>query len=128
MLLAITAIFFLTWAALDEYNKNQLAQGGAGGDESIGIVNEDSEGHEIYKASSCIQCHATDLSGATAPGLLGVGDKYNQEEIISIINDGIGTMPPQGDTLEEADKETLAAWLASQKAEADEEGEAESEE
>lgn len=124
MLLAIAAIFFLTWAAVDEHDKNELAQGGATGNENVGIVDKESEGYEIYQSASCVQCHATDLSGATAPGLLGVGDKYNQDEITSIINDGKGAMPPQGDTLEEADKEKLAAWLASQKAEGGGEGEA----
>lgn len=118
MLVAIAAVVFLTWAAVDEHAKNELAQGGAqGGNENVGIIDKDSEGYEIYQSSSCVQCHATDLSGATAPALLGVGDRYNQDEIIGIINDGKGAMPPQGDQIEEADKEKLAAWLASQKAE-----------
>ena len=118
MLMAIVAIVYLTWAAADEHSKNELAQGGAqgGGGDEIAIVNEDSEGYEVYQNSSCVACHASDLSGASAPPLLGVGDKYNQEEIIDIIDNGIGAMPPQADTLEAADKETLSAWLAEQKA------------
>lgn len=116
MLLAIAAIFFLTWAAVDQHNKNELAQGGAQGDETAGIVDEDSEGHEIYKTSSCIQCHASDLSGASAPALLGIGDEYSAEEILDIIDNGMGAMPPQGDTLDQADKEVLVDWLAIQKA------------
>ncbi|MFS8580714.1 MAG: c-type cytochrome [Novibacillus thermophilus] len=120
MLLAIVAIVYLTWAAVDEHSKNELAQGGAqqGGDGGdIAIVGEDSEGYEIYQHSSCVGCHASDLSGATAPALLGVGDKYSEEEILDIIDNGMGAMPPQGDALDPADKETLVAWLAQQKAE-----------
>lgn len=125
MLVAIVAIVYLTWAAADEAKMNELIQGGAQDGEKIAIVNEDSEGYEIYQASSCVQCHASDLSGASAPPLLGVGDTYNQEEIVDIIDNGIGTMPPQADTLEADEKETLSAWLAEQKADGgdgDEEG------
>lgn len=118
MLLSIVAIVYLTWAAWDEYSQSQMAQDGGqgGGEQDLVIVNEDSEGYEIYQSSSCVACHASDLSGASAPALLGIGDKFNEEEIIDIIDDGIGTMPPQGDTLEADEKETLAAWLAEQKA------------
>lgn len=123
MLLALAAVVFLTWAAVDEHDKNELAQGGAQGEQNVEIVNPDSEGYEIYQGASCVTCHASDLSGATAPPLLGVGDKYGKDEIIDIINNGIGNMPAQSDAVEEDAKEKLAAWLAQQKAEGGGEGE-----
>lgn len=118
MLLAIVSAVYLTWAAVDEHEKNTLArEGGQGGgdDGGVTIVNEDSEGYDIYKGSSCVGCHATDMSGANGPSLLGVGDKYSAEEILDIINNGIGGMPPQADAVDDESKEKLAKWLAEQK-------------
>jgi menaquinol-cytochrome c reductase cytochrome b/c subunit len=88
------------------------------------IVAQDDPGFELYKKSTCIGCHAADLKGTSAaPTLRGIGDKYSKEEILTIINNGLGTnMPAQKDGLaqkgfkpEEIDG--LAAWLAKQKKE-----------
>ncbi|WP_054949638.1 menaquinol-cytochrome c reductase cytochrome b/c subunit [Numidum massiliense] len=132
MLIALVAVFYLTWAAVDQHAKNELAQngagaGGGGGGGDVAIVNEDSEGYEIYKGQSCVGCHATDLSGGNAPALLGVGDRRTKDEIIDIIDNGVGTMPAQP-MENDKEKEKLAAWLAEQKADGGEEGDKKGEE
>lgn len=121
MLLSLAATIFLTWESLDGHH---ASEGGGGGDLPP-IIQPEAEGYAIYQKSSCIGCHATDLSGQAgfAPPLLGTGDKYSKEELITIMKEGIGTMPPgmwdasiaQGLTEEEMDK--LAEWLSIQKAE-----------
>ena len=89
---------------------------------SVAIVDEDSEGHQIYQKSTCVACHADDLKGqgGRIPALRGIGDKYSKEEIMGIIQNGIGAMPAQyeanlGAGLTEAELDQLADWLARQK-------------
>lgn len=72
-------------------------------------------GETIYQESTCITCHGGNMEGGNGPSLQKVGATYSKDEIIDIIDNGKGTMPPQGNTLDDADKETLAAWLAEQK-------------
>lgn len=120
MLLSLAAVIYLTWASVDEHH---ASQGGGGGGELPAIVEPDSEGYTIYQKSSCVGCHATDLKGQAgyAPALLGTGDKYSREEMVKIMKEGIGSMPPgmwdasiaQGLTEEELNK--LADWLSIQK-------------
>lgn len=121
MLLAIVAVVFLTWSAADEHHMNELAQGGAqgGGEEqAVPIVNEDSEANDFFQSQSCVSCHASDLSGASGPPLLGVGDQYNQDELHDIIANGTdGGMPPFAGQLSDEEIGMLAEWLAQQKAE-----------
>jgi menaquinol-cytochrome c reductase cytochrome b/c subunit len=95
--------------------------------EAIPIVNEDSEGFQIYQEASCIACHAAELEGNSGvPALLGVGDKYTKEEIMAIIKNGKGTMSAQYQAnlgepynLTETQLDTLAGWLAEQKTQED---------
>lgn len=90
---------------------------------AIPIVDEDSEGYEIYQRSSCIACHSDDLKGqGTTPKLLGIGDSYGRDQIAAIVRNGLPPgMPPQYDNnienynLTEAELETLIDWLALQK-------------
>ncbi|MDP5273824.1 c-type cytochrome [Chengkuizengella axinellae] len=96
--------------------------------EPIAIVNKESEGYEIYQKASCVSCHAVDLNGVSSmPSLLGIGDKHSKEEITDIIYNGFGSgMTGQAQAnldagLTEADLDTLAGWLAEQKAPAGEE-------
>lgn len=85
------------------------------------IVGEDEPGHEIIQRATCIQCHGTDLRGGGGlPSLIGIGDKFTEEELADIVHNGIGGMAPQYDanidkglTAEELD--TMIAWLAQQK-------------
>ncbi|NBI30493.1 menaquinol-cytochrome c reductase cytochrome b/c subunit [Chengkuizengella marina] len=146
MFLSLFAIVFLTMVSwqgyqheLEELNiipehierAEKLEAGlevpGGKEEEPVAIVNKESEGYDIYQKSSCISCHAADLNGAVGPTLLGIGDKYSKEEITDIIINGFGNrMGPQLQQnldagLTEADLDTLAVWLAEQKAPAGEE-------
>ena len=78
---------------------------------------------ETFKTATCISCHAADLKGASGPSLRGVGDTHTKEEIMAIIENGQGGMPPMKDIalgagVTEEQLDQLADWLASQKAEA----------
>lgn len=68
---------------------------------------------EIY-AQSCANCHGGNLQGSYGPGLEKIGSKYSQEEILNIIQNGIGTMPSQAHIAQE-DQQKLAEWLAEKK-------------
>lgn len=89
----------------------------------LAIVEEDSDGFEIYTKSTCIQCHMPDLRSGAA-NLRGIGDVYSKEELLEIIEKGIGGMQPQWEEnlalgLTEDDLDTLAEWLSIQKAPAE---------
>ena len=66
------------------------------------------EAERIY-TFSCASCHGNDLSGNVAPSLLNIDDRLSEEEIKTIIIEGIGTMP--GSLVNEQDAELLSKWL-----------------
>lgn len=99
------------------------AGGGTGGGapaKKLALVGEDEPGYTIYQQATCLQCHGTDLKGISGmPKLLGIGDKYTQEQIAEIVKEGI--MKPHYESslakgISEADLDTMIAWLATQKA------------
>ncbi len=51
-------------------------------------------GREIY-AANCANCHRSDLKGSPPefPALMGLGDKYTEDEIATVIHEGRGRMP-----------------------------------
>jgi cytochrome c551 len=66
----------------------------------------------LYK-NTCAGCHGQTLEGAVGPNLQNIGSQLSQDEILNVINNGKGAMPPglaKGD-----DAATLAAWLADKK-------------
>lgn len=65
---------------------------------------------EMYR-QNCLDCHGSDLSGGTGPSLIDVGEHYPAEEIEYIIVNGIGDMPTNNLTDDEA--ATIAEWLLS---------------
>jgi menaquinol-cytochrome c reductase cytochrome b/c subunit len=89
---------------------------------SLAIVAEDDAGATIYQKATCVTCHGDSLKGSgSIPALRGIGDVHSKEELLAIITDGKGGMAPQleanlekGLTTEDID--TLAGWLALQKA------------
>jgi menaquinol-cytochrome c reductase cytochrome b/c subunit len=145
MILSLIAVVYLTVVSWEHYQHELEAKGmvpehikraqemkegkagpvKAGGTNKIpAIVAVDDPGHELYKKSSCVACHAADLKGGpAAPTLRAIGDKLSKEEILAIIDKGIGsTMPAQRDQLtgkgfSSADIDQLASWLALQKKE-----------
>lgn len=87
---------------------------------TLAIMEEDSEGAQIYQKATCVQCHGTDLKGVPggAPSLRGIGMVYSSEELMDIIVNGKGGMGPQVDMnpdLTDEDFTKLADWLAIQK-------------
>ncbi|MGG1876962.1 MULTISPECIES: menaquinol-cytochrome c reductase cytochrome b/c subunit [Paenibacillus] len=89
-------------------------------EQEVAIVDPDNPAMEIYKKATCINCHAADLKGQGAPSLRGVGDTHSKEEILAIIHNGQGNMPPMTQAAEaagvtEEQLDQLAEWLASQK-------------
>ncbi|MBM7840451.1 mono/diheme cytochrome c family protein [Alkalihalobacillus xiaoxiensis] len=73
-------------------------------------INIADEGYSLYQDNSCIQCHGDQLQGASGPALQDLD--LTEFEIVSIIEEGIGFMPPQ--ELSDPDKTTLAKWLSEQ--------------
>jgi len=88
MLLSLVAIFFLTWAAMDEHHKKHGAgHGGGGGGAAAGDPNF--KASEVWTAqTSCIGCHGKNLEGQVGPNLQKIGGKMSAEEITTIIKDG----------------------------------------
>ncbi|CAM3519728.1 cytochrome c [Brevibacillus invocatus] len=66
----------------------------------------------LYK-NTCAGCHGQTLEGAVGPNLQKVGGTLSKDQILEVLKNGKGSMPPglaKGD-----DAETLAAWLADKK-------------
>lgn len=91
MLLAVSALIYLTWESVANHDWEKQAQQGA-------IVAEvefdmESEGYEIYAGSSCITCHGDSFQGGLGPSLVGTG--LSADEIETIAIDGVDPdMPP----------------------------------
>jgi cytochrome c551 len=66
----------------------------------------------LYK-NTCAGCHGQTLEGAVGPNLQKVGGKLSKDQILEVVNNGRGSMPPG--LAKGADAETLAAWLADKK-------------
>jgi|SRR5690625_1069273 len=77
--------------------------------ENNGEEVELAEPEEIY-ANKCSSCHGDDLSGGMGPDLTAVGGSMSEDEILDVIENGQGDMPPGLAVGEEA--EALAEWLS----------------
>lgn len=112
MILAVVSVIFLTWESVDQHDWELAAEQGAIDDGEEVEVDESAEGYEIYQTQdSCIGCHGGDMQGGAAGPNVFESD-YDTEEVIDIIENGIGEMP--GDQFEGSDEEleTLAAFIA----------------
>jgi cytochrome c551 len=90
--------------------EEETAQNETNGGTTGGMETTAPEG--IYK-KSCSSCHGGNLEGNIGPALKKVGSKYTEEEILSIIQNGQGSMPKG--LIQGTDAETVAAWLATMK-------------
>lgn len=86
---------------------------------NIAIVGKDEHAFANMKKIGCLSCHADDLKGATGPVLIGIGDKFNEKQILNIIQNGKNTMPAMKDIaykagLNDQDIKDIATWLAKQ--------------
>ncbi|HEX6593052.1 MAG TPA: cytochrome c [Bacillota bacterium] len=88
--------------------------GATNGDDAAdnGETTEASGAEDLYK-QSCASCHGEDLSGGAGPDLNNAGANNSADEIKDIIVNGVGTMPAQD--LSDEDAQTLADWLAEKK-------------
>jgi menaquinol-cytochrome c reductase cytochrome b/c subunit len=110
MLLAITAVIFLTWESVDDHDWEAAAQQGeiVDGPE----VDESATGYEIYQSQdSCIGCHGGDmLGGAAGPNMF--ESDYDKDQVLDIIINGADGMPADQFQGSEEELETLAAFIA----------------
>ncbi len=68
-------------------------------------------GLEIYRHQRCVNCHGPDRQGVgNLPALTNLDEKYDLEEVKSIIRDGKGAMPPHS-YFEDEELELLAGFL-----------------
>lgn len=113
MLLAIAAIFFLTWESVATHDWEAAKKQGEIVAESS--VDKESEGYQIYKAS-CITCHGGELTGgASAPKLLDTG--LTPEEVAKIAKEGKGGMPAGMFKGSDEELKVLAEFISNAKSE-----------
>ncbi|MEB3101286.1 c-type cytochrome [Ferviditalea candida] len=146
MILSIMATIYLTVVSWSHYQEELKAKGiipehikreeelkagkaapkpaGAQKAATIAIVDEGNKAFDIYKKSTCVQCHGQDLKGMPAAGipqLRGVGDIHDETKIVDIMKNGFNKMPAgqwdasKANGLTDADLTALAKWLAAQK-------------
>ncbi|CAM3720307.1 menaquinol-cytochrome c reductase cytochrome b/c subunit [Alkalicoccus chagannorensis] len=110
MLLAVVAIVFLTWESVDQHDWTAADNYAVDAEELD--IDESAEGYEIYQSQdSCIGCHGGDMQGGAAGPSVFESD-YDEEEIIDLIQNGIGEMP--ADQFDGSDEELqiLAEYIA----------------
>lgn len=93
-----------------------LVLGACGGSSDNGDNNAGGDsvaaGETVYQ-KSCASCHGKDLSDGSAPDLSSIGSSKSADDILDIIENGQGGMPPglaSGD-----DAKDVADWLAEKK-------------
>jgi len=96
--------------------KSNAAKGTA----EVALVAPDDPAMESMKVATCLACHGTDLKGQNGPSLRGIGDTLSKDDILGVIKNGKGNMPPMYDTaksngLSDEQITGIAAWLAKQK-------------
>jgi cytochrome c551 len=64
--------------------------------------------------NNCSACHGGNLQGGYGPSLQKIGSKLSKDQILHVIQNGQGAMPPQNQMPKEA-QEKLAAWLTQNK-------------
>ncbi|TWI57763.1 cytochrome c550 [Halalkalibacter nanhaiisediminis] len=111
---AITAIIgillmvSLSFVGLDQRAEMNADEDGAETEEVTEFEDPIAEGQRLAE-QSCIACHGGDLSGGAGPALTSL-DK-SPEEIINIIQNGQGTMPPM--PLNDVEADAVAQYLLS---------------
>lgn len=137
MMLSLAAVVYLTYVSWDHYI-HTLEQNGQTPEHHLreerareahekglprpnplkkaaAVIEADDPAMEIAQAN-CVSCHATDLSGAAGPALIGVGNRLSKEEIAEVILKGRnnGAMPAYEGVLSAEEIDSLATWLAKQ--------------
>ena len=90
MLLAIAAVFFLTWQSATQVDWKAREEQGKIREEVA--IDKNSEGYKIMQEQTCLTCHGDNLQGGpAAPALTGID--LSPEEIANIAKNGKGNMP-----------------------------------
>jgi cytochrome c551 len=73
------------------------------------------ENAETIASQKCFMCHGDNLKGVqgNGPNLQKIGSKYSKDEILDILKNGKGNMPPNVISGSDADK--VATWLSEKK-------------
>jgi len=93
---------------------SSLALAACGGDEgaSDNGSTSDADPMEQLAKQRCGSCHGGNLEGnGGMPGLKGLADKYSEEEILDIINNGIEGTSMRGGFIAGEDAEQMAKYL-----------------
>ncbi|SEN95584.1 cytochrome c551/cytochrome c550 [Mesobacillus persicus] len=64
---------------------------------------------EVLYEQACLACHGSNLQGAAGPAVTNMASKFTAEEVKTLIMDGVGMMP--GDTLTEEQADIVTEWL-----------------
>ncbi|AIG26262.1 menaquinol-cytochrome c reductase cytochrome b/c subunit [Brevibacillus laterosporus] len=122
MLLSLFSIFFLTWAAHDEHEKQLAKLGGGSGGGGGGAPAAAAKADPNFKADplwaanqSCIGCHGGNLEGGMGPNLQKIGSTLSAEDIHKTIAEGKGDMPGGMFKGSDEDLKKLVDYLASLK-------------
>lgn len=66
------------------------------------------DGEGLYKLA-CLSCHGENLEGLAGPPVTNMKAKYSEEEMLKLLNDGVGMMP--GGLLSEVEAKAVSKWL-----------------
>lgn len=107
MLLSFAALFYLTWESVVNHDWEKQKALGA-------IVEEvqfdaESEGYQMYAGASCIGCHGDAFQGGLGKPLANTG--LTADEVVTIVKDGQGDMPPGTWEGSDEDLQVLAEFI-----------------
>lgn len=93
-----------------------LAGCGGGGSASSKALEGPEDAVAVYK-QRCMQCHGDQMQGlmGAQSNLQKVGERLSKEDIVNTVKNGGERMPALGKSLDEADIEKVAEWLAGKK-------------
>ncbi|RAL22586.1 c-type cytochrome [Thermoflavimicrobium daqui] len=106
--------YFLIWGSvwsmmiLSGCGSNSLPENNL--DATVDQVSAEEKLYQNY----CLNCHGDKLEGEYGPSLRRIGQKYTAEEIINIMEKGIGKMPAQN-YIPKSEQQQLAKWLVKRK-------------
>lgn len=89
MLLAVAAIFYLTWEAASHHDWEAAKQQGM--IREVVEINKDDPSYKILEENTCLSCHGANLEGGAGPAL--AGTKLSEDELKDIAKNGKGNMP-----------------------------------
>lgn len=105
--LGLGLIFFMSLYGLEQ--KEEIASQGEEGNTEDVASSADFDAEAVTQGK-CIGCHGGDLTGGIGPGL--VGTSLSADQIKDAIQNGVGSMPPQGIT-DAAELDAMAEYILS---------------